>query len=140
MEAYRYDDVNNRIALKEVAHDDGLDIAILDFEGVDRNEFPSLSVANDNGIKAGDRCLLAGFPDHSPGATPNLTPTEITSFRTLHGVKKLLISNTVFKGNSGGPLVSDDLEVLGIADKGQDDNLNTVIHLTELKKFIASIR
>lgn len=138
MAAYRYDDANNRIALKVVARDDNLDIALLDFDGANINDFPSLSLADGTNIESGDTCLLAGFPDHSPGATPDITPTEITSFRSLHAVQKMLISNTVFKGNSGGPLVNDDLEVLGIADKGQDDNLNTVIHVAELKRFIGS--
>ena len=97
-----------------VIHADSFnDIAILKVQG---KGFGTLSLISSRDVKAGDKVFTIGFPNVGlQGFEPKYTEGVISS---LSGAKDdpryFQISTPVQPGNSGGPLVNDEGEVVGI--------------------------
>jgi uncharacterized protein len=98
----------------KVIHADSYnDIAILKVEG---HRFGYLLLVSSRGVKTGDKVYTVGFPNVGlQGFEPKYTEGIISS---LSGAKDdpryFQISTPVQPGNSGGPLVNDMGEVVGI--------------------------
>lgn len=63
---------------------------------------------------------LLGFPNFHLGDTPRMARGHVTGFRTVSAIRRILISAPVIYGNSGGPLLNDKNEVVGIAVTGAE--------------------
>ncbi|HWO29418.1 MAG TPA: hypothetical protein VNO32_11550 [Candidatus Acidoferrum sp.] len=59
-----------------------------------------------------------GFPDYGPGDELNKRPGKIIARPTKHGVKLIEVSATLPSGISGGLIVNDRYQVVGIAQRG----------------------
>jgi TPR repeat protein len=95
-----------------VKADKANDVALLKVIG----KFPALPVASSRGVKLGESVFTIGFPNiELQGFAPKLTKGEISS---LAGVqddpREFQISVAVQPGNSGGPLVNQYGNVVGI--------------------------
>ncbi|MGD9609848.1 MAG: trypsin-like peptidase domain-containing protein [Desulfovibrionaceae bacterium] len=137
--AYRYNKTTEHYSLCVVAVDENRDLAILKFNDIDTINMYKFRIRSNENINIGDNVILAGFPEYAPGATPAIENTTITAFRPRHGVQKIQISATIFHGNSGGPLLDKNLRVVGIADRGAEETVNTAIHLNELLKMSSNL-
>lgn len=67
-----------------------------------------------------DRILLAGYPNYREGDTGRVAAGSVAGFRTVSGIRRVLIDTPVIRGNSGGPVLSSTGEVVGIAVTGAD--------------------
>jgi hypothetical protein len=65
-----------------------------------------------------DDIIALGFPDFGPGDELNKRPGKILARPTKHGVKLIEVSATLPDGISGGPVVNDRYQVVGIAKRG----------------------
>ena len=89
--------------------DEAKDIAVL---GVDGIEFPYLSVADPSTIKTGDDIYAIGAPK---SMAYTLTKGVISAQnREIGGNKYIQIDAAINQGNSGGPLLNDAGQVLGM--------------------------
>lgn len=99
-----------------------LDIAILnvdpDFlnEGLEMGDCIKLELQHD--------IAIAGFPNYNFGDEGSLVQSKIASFRNYSGNKHILVSNPIISGNSGGPGLNINGEVVGIAVTGADKMSN----------------
>ena len=59
-----------------------------------------------------------GFPDYGPGDELKKRPGKIIARPTKHGVKLIEVSATLPDGISGGLIVNDRYQVVGIAQRG----------------------
>lgn len=85
------------------------DIAVLGVEGV---EFPYLKVADSSSLKAGTDIYAIGAPK---SMSYTLTKGVISAMnREISGNKYIQIDAAINEGNSGGPLLNDSGEVLGM--------------------------
>lgn len=96
----------------KVAQDEANDLAILKIEG----DFPFLEIKGSEEAKIGDEIFTVGYPNPElQGYEPKMTAGVISS---MSGFKDdptcYQISVPVQPGNSGGPLLSKEGEVLGI--------------------------
>ena len=66
-----------------------------------------------------------GFPDYGPGDELNKRPGKIIARPTKHGVKLIEVSATLPSGISGGLIVNDRYQVVGIAQRGATKKLNS---------------
>ena len=97
---------------KVVSRDPANDIAILKTEG----HFPCLAVGLANSVKIGDDVFTIGFPAPDlQGVAPKLTKGNISATTGLRDDPRFFqISIPVQPGNSGGPLVDERGNAVGI--------------------------
>ncbi|HDX8361828.1 TPA: trypsin-like peptidase domain-containing protein, partial [Aeromonas veronii] len=107
------------------------DLSILkpttDFNGIKR-----LKVGDDSILKIGSKVTVMGFPQYSPGETPYINSGKIVQSKILFGNNVWLLDIPVIHGNSGGPVLNEKLEVIGIASIGSAKH----DHSTKLHGFI----
>ncbi|HEY3396702.1 MAG TPA: S1C family serine protease [Armatimonadota bacterium] len=95
---------------KVVARDDTRDLALLK---LDRAGLPPVTFAPSAALKVGANVAAMG----TPLGLPNSATTGVLSAtdRDIKGVKYLQISAALNSGNSGGPVVDDKGQVVGVA-------------------------
>ena len=98
------------------------DVALLKVTG----KFPALPVASSRGVKLGESVFTIGFPNiELQGFAPKLTKGEISSLTGIQDdPREFQISVPVQPGNSGGPLVNQYGNVMGIVEEQLAD-INT---------------
>jgi TPR repeat protein len=116
VEVLIYDDNNysqKSYPAKVVLKDEAIDIAILKIEDVN---LPFLPIVSSSTAKTGDAAFTMGYPQIGlQGTEPKFTEGSISSLSGLTNNQKYFqISIPVQPGNSGGPLVNDKGEVIGI--------------------------
>ena len=89
------------------------DLAVLKIDSNER--FYSIGVGDPDGARVGDEVLALGFPlADSIGNSLTVTRGIISSTRVVDGVELLQTDAALNPGNSGGPLVNRDGEVIGV--------------------------
>ena len=61
---------------------------------------------------------LIGFPEHEHGTDIRIEEGKLSRIRNTKNQKRYEITPTVFAGNSGGPVINSNDEVIGIAVRG----------------------
>ncbi len=69
-------------------------------------------------LKTGDTVKVIGFPNHAKGKSIHIYDGKITGRGRWFKVKTLNVSARIIYGNSGGPVLNDKNEVIGIAFYG----------------------
>ncbi len=131
LELYRYHEEEFKRPVKFQKSCRSKDLAILkptmSFNGIKR-----LSVGDDSLLSIGSKVTVLGFPQYSPGESPYINTGKIIQSKVLFGEKVWLLDIPVIHGNSGGPVVNDKQEVIGIAAIGSPKHDNS----TKLHGFI----
>jgi RNA-directed DNA polymerase len=102
-----------------------------------------LPLGNPNPLELGDEVTLAGFPRYHVGDSVHINRGPITQKRRYMGVPHYIIQPTIVFGNSGGPVLNRENQVVGIAVKGQgtpgrfsrDDELSSFVPTTMLAEL-----
>jgi len=107
-------------AAKVILQDEATDVAILKVEG---NEFPCLPLVSSAAVKAGDFVFTMGFPQvQVQGSEAKFTEGSISALSGLGNSPRFFqISVPVQPGNSGGPLLNEKGEVVGMIVSRLDD-------------------
>lgn len=71
--------------------------------------------------KTGDAVITAGFPSHSDGSSVKVYQGHVTGTINAFGQAMFSISQPIVKGNSGGPVIDEIGQIIGIATRGVDD-------------------
>ena len=89
------------------------DLALVQISG--SGSFYAIPIGDPSRVRVGDEVLALGFP-LADRIGPNLTVTRgiISSTRTVDGIELLQTDAALNPGNSGGPLVNRDGEVIGV--------------------------
>ena len=104
---------NGRFDAKVVAKDNNSDFAILKAQGT---MFSSLNIAPSSEVKMGDKVFTIGFPNIDvQGTEAKYTEGSISSLSGINNnFRHFQISVPVQSGNSGGPLMDSNGNVIGI--------------------------
>ena len=129
--AHKWDKTHRQINIRITHLDKHRDIAICQLDTTDK--FPCISLF-DGEIVQGLSGRLLGFPAYKIGQTAYISDTKIASIYPQSGLSKFEIDQQIREGNSGGPVVSSDGRVLGVALEGarKDSGSNAVLHFKEL--------
>ena len=126
--------------------DAAADLALVQIDGT--VPFDAIAIGDPDGVRMGDEVLALGFP-LADRIGINLTVTRgiISSTRTVAGVELLQTDAAVNPGNSGGPLVNRDGEVIGVntskieeTDSGRPvDNIGFAVSVIELERRLPTL-
>lgn len=141
---------NNEVGLMAVVigRDEVSDLAILKVSGLEDVVRP-LVLANSSGVREGDRVYAVGFPlPMVMGPRAKVSEGIISSNSGMQGdLKMFQISTPVQPGNSGGPLLNDRAEVVGVVAAGLNatfmmkqgivpQNVNYAVKINNLRNLI----
>ena len=93
------------------------DLAILCFEDNDDYEIEQIPVGK-TPIKIMQSVYLFGFPSHGVGNKYYIAKADVAQEYTKNGVKKFEIDKQIREGNSGGPILNENFEAIGVAAEG----------------------
>lgn len=104
-----------------IIKDEAIDVAVLKIEGA---AFPRLPLVSSATVKTGDVVFTMGFPQVSlQGPEPKYTDGSISSLSGLGGSSRFFqISVPVQPGNSGGPLLNERGQVIGVVNARLNDS------------------
>ncbi len=130
----------------------GKDVAILKLEG--KHTYPTIRVGDDKAMRVGDQVYVLGYPavaTFNPLLSTE-TISEATLTRGLVSAKKnmkdgwevLQIDAAITHGNSGGPVMNEEGEVIGLATfvsvdeqrKQEVQGMNFIVPTTIVQEFL----
>lgn len=118
-----------------LAADPASDLALMQLPAV--HGLPSMPVGSDAQVEVGDRVFVMGNP---MGMSGTFTDGMVSGKRPLEGVAMLQISAPISPGSSGGPVMNERGEVIGVATMmvmgGQ--NLNMAVPVRYLAPMLAA--
>ncbi len=115
--AFRPQNPTKKYDIKVIKFDEDFDLAILE---IDYPAPITLRRGNSDLVNQGDEIRVLGFPNYSPGQMNQLYTGHVAGFKMLFGARRIMIDAPIIQGNSGGPVLNDKNEVIGIAYRGVD--------------------
>lgn len=135
--------------VKIIAKDSALDIAVLKIDS--ENEFPFLKFGDSDHVRPGSTAIaignaLAQFPNSvSVGVISGLSRDIVAgdnagSFESLEGV--IQTDAAINRGNSGGPLLNSNGEVIGVnvAVAGGGENIGFALPASSVSRVFESVK
>jgi len=106
---------------EKVFIDESLDVAVLKVAGIESPQ--PLALSSSSEVKTGDSVFTLGFPQvQLQGIEPKYTDGSISSLSGMgNDPKYFQISVPVQPGNSGGPLLNNEGQVVGLINSRLDD-------------------
>jgi S1-C subfamily serine protease len=120
-----------------LAFDQRKDIAIIKIPGFD---LPSVPLGNSNSVQVGEQVLMVGSPLGLQGTVTTGVISSVRDDPSGGGFKVLQTDAAANPGNSGGPLVNRQSEVIGILTFKikASENLNFAIPVNHLRGLVDS--
>jgi hypothetical protein len=132
-----------RVSVPGLTFSTGKDIAILKVEGRD---FPTMQIGDSDRMSIGNAISVAGYPgtasfnDYLDPRAPmqaSFTRGQISSLKVdVKGTNLVQIDAAITSGNSGGPVLSDNGEVVGMATLGAEPGFNFAVPTSTIREFI----
>jgi S1-C subfamily serine protease len=123
-------EANSKTIVSKIGYVDGdTDLALLMVPSANFKEYPErLPMTLSQKLNETQDVFAVGFPlGKQAGANVSVTPTSVTSLRKEGGnIKRVQVNGGLHPGNSGGPIVDKDGNVVGIAVSGY---VGTQVHL-----------
>jgi S1-C subfamily serine protease len=114
------------------ANDQKLDLAVLE-PPVRMSK--DLRFGDDSVMRQLDPIRLLGFPQHHDGADVSIHEGHIVHEYQFENMRRFHISPTIIQGNSGGPVLNSQNQVIGVAIKGGPGELNAVVPISLLYRL-----
>ena len=115
--AFNPDDITKKYPVTVIAKNETIDVAIL---SIAQEQIHGLSAGSADDLKVMDHVAVAGFPNYRYGDTGVIIPGLVVGFRMVSGIRRILTNAPIVAGNSGGPVVGGNNQVIGIAVTGAE--------------------
>jgi hypothetical protein len=137
IKAFQCNSIGNKYDITVKKIDQHRDIAILELTSSQPSEktvFTELHPPISEIVEQKNPIIIMGFPAYKVGQSAYLADGKIASVFTQSGVKKFEIDILIREGNSGGPVLNTNYEVIGIATEGAEKSggNNSVTRISEL--------
>ncbi len=98
------------------------DLIFIDVSPIDKTSEKSLYAVNLSAgleIAAPNKYKVVGFPIYLPGMAPHITPLAVTAVHpNQYGVQEVYVDKKMVGGMSGGPVLNENNQVVGMALRG----------------------
>jgi serine protease Do len=130
----------------------GKDVAILKL--TEKHEYPTIRIGDDRDMRVGDQVYVLGYPavatfhpliSEESISEASLTRGLVSARKSMKGGWEVLqIDAAITHGNSGGPVMNDQGEVIGLATFGSMDEqrgqevqgMNFIVPTTIVEEFV----
>ena len=114
-----------------VGFDADRDLAVLKFAGYG---LPTVPLGDSELTRVGDEIYAIGHPN---GLADTVTKGIVSAIRTVGGIKIIQTDSAASPGNSGGPLINDDGEAIGVVSfKLKGESLNFAIPINYVRGLL----
>lgn len=119
--------------------DESIDLAIISLKNIGNRRFYPLKISNLS-PKKGDECWAIGTPADEIFMN-TVSKGLISNFLNTSGVNKIVTNAEIAPGSSGGPLINNNGEVIGVTSSGWDTeagaraSLNFAIDIREINNL-----
>lgn len=121
IEFFREDEITNKRSATHVFSKKSKDLAV--FYGSENfSDIPALKIGDSKKLRIGDTVTVVGYPDYSEGESIHVNKGKIIQSAKRFGIDFWLLDIPIIYGISGGPILNDKLEVIGIATRGSKVN------------------
>ena len=110
-------DHDEKYPIRILHRNDDVDLAILES---DIPIYKAFTRGRPQVLNPGDPVRLLGFPNYTFGQTVQSFSGHICGFKPFHGIRRIQVDAHIIKGNSGGPVLNGEDEVIGVAVTGSD--------------------
>ena len=114
---FRHDEVSKIRKAKFKKSNFDIDLAIFD-KTSDFSDVDDLVVGDDSKLSGGDKIVIVGFPQYNPGDIPYINAGKIVQASKFLGGNYWLVDIPIVHGTSGGVVLNENLEVIGVATLG----------------------
>ncbi|MCW8088243.1 reverse transcriptase domain-containing protein [Sabulicella glaciei] len=113
------------------------DLAVLEHEIASTEYYGLLPFAGT--VSHGNKVQAVGYPSYGHGDKINIRPGSVSSLTIKSLVQKIEVTQQLSQGMSGGPIINDKDEVIGITHKGgPSEPKNLAIHIKVLTEWLSS--
>jgi hypothetical protein len=141
IEAYKHSATANRYKINVERICPHRDVAICSIQDVTGKSPPTscLEKAEKTVVMQEDVKLL-GFPAYAPGHGHYVVDSKVAKIYVQSAVDKFEIDKQIREGNSGGPIINSDSQVVGVALEGarKDSGNNGCLFISEIQEVLAS--
>ncbi len=129
---------------------EGSDVAVIK---VDIKDAPNLTIADSDSVQIQDKVLAIGYPgaadmqgllDDKSQLEATINDGAVSAIkRTPNGESIIQTSVSITHGNSGGPAINDQGEVIGLAtfgSRGEVQGFNFLVASSTVKKFVKEVK
>ena len=114
---FRYNEVSNIRKAKFIKSNSDIDLAIFE-KTSDFSDIEELSIGDDSNLSHDDKIIVIGFPQYNISDKPYINEGKIIQATRFLGSDYWLVDIPIIHGTSGGVVLNEDLEVIGVATIG----------------------
>ncbi len=119
VEFFREIELGNKRTFEFVFSNIKKDLAVFK-KPVDLDDIPELKIGDDSKLRYGDQVTIVGYPQYRDNESIFVNRGRIIQKAMLFDNDFFIIDSPIIFGNSGGPILNSQLEVIGIATRGSE--------------------
>ncbi len=115
--AFQASKTNIRYPVTIIKKQPTVDLAIFK---IDTTDLIELEQETTKEVKQLDQIAVVGYPNYQFGDSGTIDTGVVSGFRNCSGIRRILTSAPIVAGNSGGPVLNSNNNVIGVAVTGTD--------------------